>query len=221
MARPKTISDADLLGFARTVFRERGPNATTRDVAAAAGISQAALFKRFRSKDELFVAALSLHAPTLHEFVALEAPDDDPRTYLTSAAAWIMQHSRSVMPTILSLASHPRYGRELMMEIHRHNRAGEICAILQLRLRKWQEAGRLGNVPLVPFTHIFMQALTSRAIIEIWSGSEPSPSKPDDLRGFVDVFWDGLRPAEATRPKPSAALPARPRRPPPRGKPRR
>lgn len=194
MARPKTISDTDLLGIARNVFRERGPNATTRDVAAAAGLSQAALFKRFKTKEELFLAALSLHSTDLAEFVAIGAAEEDPRAYLTAAAGWIMQHNRAVMPTILSLASHPRYGRELMLEVHRHNRAGEICAILQVRLQKWQQAGLLGNVPLVPFSHIFMQALTSRAIVEVWSGAEPSPSRPLDLRGFVDVFWQGLRP---------------------------
>jgi len=198
MARPKTISDEDLLGIAREVFRRHGPGASTRKVAQAAGLSQAALFKRFGRKNELFLGALGLHAPNLADFVAIEPTGDDPRDYLTAAATWIMRHNRGVMPTILSLAVHARFGRELMREVHRHNRAGEICAILQLRLRKFQDAGRLGPVDLVPFSHIFMQALTTRAIVEVWSGAEKSPSQPEDLRGFVDIFWQGLRPAEET-----------------------
>ena len=198
MARPRTISDADLLALARRVFRERGHQATTREVAAAAGLSQAALFKRFASKEALFLAALGSNEPSLQEFVAIAPHADDPRAYLAAVAGWIMQHNREVMPTVLSLASHPRYGRELMAEVHRHHRAGEICAILAVRLRRWQESGQLGPVPLVPFTHIFVQALVCRAIIEIWSGSDPSPSRPEDLRSFVEVFWQGLAPVEAS-----------------------
>ena len=48
-----------------------------------------------------------------------------------------MAHYREVLPTILTLAAHPRqgYGAELMHEIHKHNRAGEMSAMLVLRLR--------------------------------------------------------------------------------------
>ncbi|HMI83758.1 MAG TPA: helix-turn-helix domain-containing protein [Polyangiaceae bacterium] len=56
MGRNKTIRDDELLRVARDVFRDGGHSATPRDVASAAGISQAVLYQRFGSKEDLFCA---------------------------------------------------------------------------------------------------------------------------------------------------------------------
>jgi len=50
MGRNKLIDDDELLRVAREIFREGGPTATTRNIASAAGISQAALYQRFGRK---------------------------------------------------------------------------------------------------------------------------------------------------------------------------
>lgn len=59
MARPTTITDAELLDAARAVFIERGPGGTTAEVAARAGVSEGTLFKRFGSKTNLFECAMN------------------------------------------------------------------------------------------------------------------------------------------------------------------
>jgi AcrR family transcriptional regulator len=59
MARPKTISDEDLLDIAKECFLEGGPQVPTRVIAEKVGISQPALFKRFKNKEELFMAAIA------------------------------------------------------------------------------------------------------------------------------------------------------------------
>src|SRR5262245_60647331 len=51
MGRHKTISDDEVLQVARGLFREKGHTATTREIAEAAGISEAILYQRFGSKD--------------------------------------------------------------------------------------------------------------------------------------------------------------------------
>lgn len=60
MGRPQLISDEALLDAARQVFLEKGLHASTEDVAARAGCSQGVVFKRFRSKADLFHAAMNL-----------------------------------------------------------------------------------------------------------------------------------------------------------------
>ena len=60
MARPRTISDAQLLSAAREVFVEQGFAATTASIAVRAGVSEGTLFKRFSTKEDLFAAALGL-----------------------------------------------------------------------------------------------------------------------------------------------------------------
>jgi AcrR family transcriptional regulator len=61
MARPTTIDDDLLLKTAKEVFLRRGLRATTAEIAAEAGVSQGILFKRFKSKQALFRAAMSVN----------------------------------------------------------------------------------------------------------------------------------------------------------------
>lgn len=60
MARPTVINDDLLLATAREVFLRRGLNATTAEIAEQAGVSQGILFKRFKSKQALFRAAMNV-----------------------------------------------------------------------------------------------------------------------------------------------------------------
>lgn len=59
MARPVTISDEQILEAARAVFTEKGPRATTAEIAERAGVSEGILFKRFGSKAGLHKVAMS------------------------------------------------------------------------------------------------------------------------------------------------------------------
>src|SRR5262245_16666657 len=63
MGRQKTISDEEVLRIARDVFLEKGHIATTREIAQAAGISEAILYQRFGSKQELFFTAMRPTGP--------------------------------------------------------------------------------------------------------------------------------------------------------------
>ena len=58
MGRPKIIDDDALLAHARVVFLERGAYGSTKDIAKRAGISESAIFQRFPTKAELFLAAM-------------------------------------------------------------------------------------------------------------------------------------------------------------------
>jgi AcrR family transcriptional regulator len=62
MVRPTTIGDDLLLATAREVFLRRGLQATTAEIAEQAGVSQGILFKRFKSKQALFRAAMNVDA---------------------------------------------------------------------------------------------------------------------------------------------------------------
>lgn len=64
----------------------------------------------------------------------IAAAKHDPKSSLALSAARTKDHFRQAMPSILTHAAHPKYGKEMMGQIHRHNRAGEISAMLCLRL---------------------------------------------------------------------------------------
>jgi AcrR family transcriptional regulator len=58
MARPRTISDKQILDTARSCFLEHGPNVPTETIAGELGVSPQALLKRFHSKNELLMQSV-------------------------------------------------------------------------------------------------------------------------------------------------------------------
>ena len=202
MGRPKTIETSDLLAIARDVFRKHGPTATTRHVAKAAGITQAVLYQRFKSKDALFIAALTQSAPGLNALSAIDPARHTPRSYLAIFAARTKDHFRTAMPSILTHAAHPKYGKEMMGQIHRHNRAGEIAGLLVLRFTAWQEAGLVRPMNPRTFAFAFVHALHSMAMVELLSGDDEFyVTDAKEMKAFVAMFWQGLRPDQSAHRK--------------------
>ena len=59
MARPRIISDDDILAAAREAFTEHGPRVSVAVVARTLGVTPSALFHRMGSKEELMRSALA------------------------------------------------------------------------------------------------------------------------------------------------------------------
>src|SRR5262245_51508927 len=64
MTRPSTITNEQILQAAREVFLAKGIQATTAEVAERAGVAEGSIFKRFTTKQELFLRAME---PTLQD----------------------------------------------------------------------------------------------------------------------------------------------------------
>jgi AcrR family transcriptional regulator len=75
-ARPRQISDDEILKVACECFLENGPGVSVQVIADRLGISQPALFKRFNTKEELLVAALM---PNPDSFPVLTWLKNDPK----------------------------------------------------------------------------------------------------------------------------------------------
>jgi len=58
MARPKQVSDEDLVATARRVFLEKGPQVSVGVIAKRLKVSPASIFHRVRTKDKLLMMAL-------------------------------------------------------------------------------------------------------------------------------------------------------------------
>ena len=77
MGRPRTVTDEQILEAAREVFIEQGASAPTATIAERLWLSQAALFKRFGTKEELLIAAVRPLPPPWLEQVQ-QGPDERP-----------------------------------------------------------------------------------------------------------------------------------------------
>lgn len=60
MARKQKITNQQILAAAREVFLQQGFGGSTVEIAQIAGISEASIFKRFSTKEELFFSAMGL-----------------------------------------------------------------------------------------------------------------------------------------------------------------
>ncbi len=138
--------------------------------------------------------------PVLSALFDIDASAHAPRAYLAVFAARAKDHFRNAIPSILRLATHPKYSKDLMFQIHQHNRAGEVAAMLNMRLVTWQKAGKIRSTSPRDFSGAFLHALHSMAMIDVFTGDIKKPTRVADMRGFVDIFWDGLKPGPA-RPK--------------------
>ena len=104
------ISTERLLEVARQVFLELGIRATTSEVAARAGIAEGTIFHRFKSKEELFRAAMNFDPDAglaLVEALFARGGTGDLRETLIEFAARFMEFGRVALPVMMMAWSNP------------------------------------------------------------------------------------------------------------------
>src|SRR5262245_16500057 len=117
MGRYKTISDADVLRIARDTFRAHGHVASTRQVAEAAGISEAVLYQRFGSKDQLFFEAMHPTGPDVEQLLGPPEPPDDARAYLRTVVIRVGKYFAEVIPLALHMMMHPSFDHATLSRV--------------------------------------------------------------------------------------------------------
>ncbi|MTD58449.1 TetR/AcrR family transcriptional regulator [Amycolatopsis pithecellobii] len=97
----------EILAAARRIMRERGyARATTKEIARAAGYSEAALYKHFTDKTEIFLGVLSEQLPAFSTVLGeLEAGKGTVRANLAKIARAALDHYLESFPISASLFS--------------------------------------------------------------------------------------------------------------------
>jgi AcrR family transcriptional regulator len=191
MGRHKTISDDDVLGIARGLFRARGHGATTRQIAEAAGVSEGVLYQRFGSKDDLFFAAMHPRGPDIEQLLGPEDPLVDARAYLRAVVVRIGKYFAEVIPLALRVMTHPSFDPGSLARAQPN-----AAAVLREGL-----AERLACLARRKQIVTPSAAATARLLVSLahdWAlGSVLSPGGPRrrdrELKAMVDVVWEGVR----------------------------
>ena len=106
MARPRVITDEHLLDAARSVFTEHGYSATTAQIARRAGVSEGTLFKRYPTKEALFMAAVGVTGtPRWHETLKDPGTGDPVEARIERACLAAIAYARAVVPQLIVLWS--------------------------------------------------------------------------------------------------------------------
>jgi AcrR family transcriptional regulator len=190
MGRQKTITDEEVLRVARDLFRAQGHTVTTREIAQAAGISEAILYQRFGSKDQLFFLAMRPRGPDLERLLGPREPEEDGLEYLRTVVIRLGEHFAEVIPLALRLMMHPSFDPANLARVQPGGPA-ELHEALAARLAALARRGEIA----LPSAAVTARVLTSLA--HDWalrSVHAPPIRGVRELKEMVEVVWNGLRP---------------------------
>jgi AcrR family transcriptional regulator len=191
VARTATITTEQILEAARAVFLEQGVNATTVEVANRAGISSASIFKRYPTKDALFLAAMSEAPPQRIWTPELEAMigHGDPRADLTLIARRIAEYLNLLLPRLMLMRSTGKPD-----EVPTPPRAMEDFAAMTAYFGREMALGRIARGdPTIPALALF-HAVAGFGLSQAVQQSDVLVNTTRFLEDFVGLMWNGLEP---------------------------
>jgi AcrR family transcriptional regulator len=104
MGRPPKISNEAILDAARQVFWDHGMEASTANIAQKAGISEAAIFKRFSTKQDLFMAAIGIdNHPAWVKILEKCQPREDFKVELAEILEAMLGFYQDMTPRVLMM----------------------------------------------------------------------------------------------------------------------
>ena len=107
MSRPVSIHTESILKAAQKIFLKRGYKASTKMIASEAGISEGSLFKHFKTKQDLFVAAMEADVGGVAwaDELMKSAGSGDMRAALEKAGMQMLQRLEIVLPRMIMVRS--------------------------------------------------------------------------------------------------------------------
>jgi AcrR family transcriptional regulator len=185
MSRPQSITDDEILAAARAVFLDKGITATVEEVAARCRVGQATVFRRFPTKQALFLAAMDTAAePAWVDRIQSRDRREDIRVTLTNLANDILSFGRKMIPLILMKMSNPAFGE-------RGPPAARILRTVQALTEFFEaevEAGRLHAANPRVAARIWIAALQHFVMFEVFTKSVDPLSTEVFVEGLVDMF---------------------------------
>ncbi len=192
MPRKKTITDEEILAVARSLFLQEGAKASTRMLAKMVGISEAVIFQRFSTKEEIFFAAMVPPAAELDAIFGIQPGEKEVIANLKAIGLQIVGYFCEVMPIFLSLIAHPAF--DLPTFLQRHMLPGmQIIDRLTEYLNAEVELGRIQGSNVAATAAILLSHLHNLALSES-IGAHQSIDLECAISDAIEALWQGLAP---------------------------
>lgn len=211
--RPPVISTERLLEVAREVFLELGIRATTLEVASRAGIAEGTIFTRFKSKADLFRAAMQFDPDEALAFVERLpslAGQPDLRRTLADFAEEFLRIGRVAVPVMMMSWSNPESqpcGEHIGERSARHKRVvGAITSFFEAEM----SIGRVRVQSPEVLARMLLGSLHQYCMSELFARDVGGVTPQAFAGQVVDVLLAAVA-VEAKRPSSSAARPRRAR----------
>jgi AcrR family transcriptional regulator len=206
MGRPITLSDEKILSAARRVFLERGIRATTAEVAREAGVAEGSLFKRWKTKHELFFSALALsdEEPACLRSLTALVGKGDVRQNLNEIGLQTIEFYRKIIPLVMMSWSNPA-PNGFPPHFDKPNSKPvqflrKVAGYFEAEMKK----GRIARSDAEVLARNFLGSLWHFAFFETVAVSDELPMPAEMfLRSLVNMLWNGVRPKKGASAKES------------------
>jgi AcrR family transcriptional regulator len=190
--RPPVISNERLLEVAREVFLEFGIRATTLEVATRAGVAEGTIFHRFKSKDELFRAAMQFDPDQALAFVESlpgYAGKGELRANLVRFAEEFLELGRVAVPVMMMSWSNPESQLCGPFTDERSQRFRRVVHAISAFFEAEMDAGRLRrNKKPEVLARMLLGSLHHYCVSELVARDVGGLSLPNFAREVVDVL---------------------------------
>lgn len=194
---PADARRAQILREAAQLFGSHGFNGTTtRDVAARVGITEAALYRYFPSKEAMYQAILDerMAAPDLLAPLEALAARGDDRTLFTELALTLLR-SVEADPSILRLLLYSALEGHELARPFQEGRIRRLREFLQRHLERRVREGAYRAVDPLLGARAFIGMVVDHLIVrEVFGQRDQYPQPPELVaETFVSIFLDGIR----------------------------
>ena len=190
--QPKDTKERIMLA-ASQVFAEQGyARATTREIAAAAGVTEVTLFRHFGSKENLFTAILeAFGAPPINEAIEARLSGDYRQDLLLIGKLYmsVMLERADTIRLMLCEAAHFPEARRLIAQNPR-----QLRKMLAGYFERQMAAGKIRKMHPEALAQAFMGMFFAYATTEsiLNEGISPQLSMDELVEQFVEVFVEGV-----------------------------
>ena len=199
--------------MARDVFLERGIRATTLEVAERAGVSEGAIFHRFKSKEGLFGAAMNFdreEAPQRMLNAIEELEGLEPREAIVRLATTLVEVGRVALPIMMMSWSNPQPCAVPLFD-NKRSKFSQILKALAGYFEQQMQRGKLRQMDAEVLARALLGAVHHFVLTRILLEQGDGAAMPEGMfvRGLADLLLNGALVAEAPPPR-NARFAARP-----------
>ncbi len=195
MARPPKITDEQILEAAHAMFLEHGPDVTTMQIARHAGISEGTIFKRFKTKEQLFTASMTKGMFTMEWIQSLNelSGKGDLKANLERITREMLAFFNDLIPRAHMVMS--RHGSHMKDMFQGNPNSPPLFALRHLVtfLQTEQSLGRLRHAHAELIAHMLMgsihhYAFMSHSELDQWLEC----SAEDYIEGVIEHLFGSL-----------------------------
>jgi AcrR family transcriptional regulator len=195
MARPKQMTDEELLKIALECFLEHGATVSAQVIADKAGISQPALFKRFGTKEELFLQALAPPERLLVIEWIDAAPSSEPlRPQLVQLLEKVWETLSWVLPQV-RLLQEARIPREKVMARYKTPPPVQLIMSIEgfFKRARQQSQVRHDLDPRFVAQWIFGALMGRNFISKTMAQKTSDEENTTFVEATADLLWPGIK----------------------------